>query len=184
MKIGIIVGSIREGRRGARVGEWVHGIARDHAGAEFELLDLKTFDVPLLTAKINPAAADRKYDDERVTAWSTAVDACDGFVFVTPEYNHSVPGAFKNAFDSLGPEWSGKAVAFVSYGSVGGVRSVEHWRQVVANFEMTDVRAQVTLMIFEEFDDEGRLTPHDRREQELRTLLDALVATVERTGHR
>ena len=59
-----------------------------------------------------------------------------GFVSDTPEYNHGVPGAFKNAVDSLGPEWVGKAVGFVSYGADGGVRCVEHWRAIVASFQM------------------------------------------------
>lgn len=130
MKIGIIIGSIREGRKGGSVGRWVleQAQARQDEGVELEVLDLRSFDVPLLTSATVPGAAKKQYDSEQVTRWSRAVDACDAFIFVTPEYNHGVPGGFKNAYDSLGSEWDGKPVAFVSYGAEGGVRAVEHWR--------------------------------------------------------
>lgn len=175
MKIGVIIGSIREGRCGASVGEWVMQAATQRPEADYELLDLKSFDVPLLTSATVPGAANKKYDSPQVTAWSKAIDACDGFVFVTPEYNHGVPGGFKNAFDSLGSEWLGKAVGFVSYGAEGGVRSVESWRTIVANFQMVDVRQQVSLQLFGEFDG-NQVAPNDRRAGELATLFDQLEA--------
>ena len=177
MKIGIIVGSIREGRKGVLVGRWVEAVARGHLDHDVALLDLKEFDVPLLTTSILPATAEKKYDSENTQSWSTAVDGCDAFVFVTPEYNHGVPGAFKNAVDSLGPEWTGKAVGFVSYGANDGVRAVEQWRQIVANFQMNDIRAQVALSVFFEFGEDGSFTPNERREGELKALLDQLAAT-------
>ena len=174
MKIGIIVGSIRAGRAGAGVGAWVAEQAAQRSDAQFELVDLKTFDVPLLTSATVPAAAEKQYESENVQRWSAAIDACDGFIFVTPEYNHGVPGAFKNAVDSLGSEWFGKTVGFVSYGADGGVRAVEQWRQIVANFQMLDVRAQVSLSLFTEFGADG-LTPLERRTGELTTLFDQLI---------
>ncbi|MEI2776747.1 MAG: NAD(P)H-dependent oxidoreductase [Tetrasphaera sp.] len=152
MKIGIIIGSIREGRAAEAVATWVLDHAQAHGGADFELVDLLKFDVPLLTSATVPGAANKQYDDERVTHWSQAIDSFDGFIFVTPEYNHGVPGAFKNAFDSLGNEWAGKTVGFVSYGAESGVRAVEHWRQIVANFHMAAVRQQVSVSRFLEFD--------------------------------
>ncbi|WP_285028944.1 NAD(P)H-dependent oxidoreductase [Mycolicibacterium sp. lyk4-40-TYG-92] len=174
MRIGIIVGSIRDGRAGAGVGAWVAEQAAGRDDAQFELIDLKTFDVPLLTSATVPAAAKKQYESENVQRWSAAIDACDGFIFVTPEYNHGVPGAFKNAVDSLGSEWFGKTVGFVSYGADGGVRAVEQWRQIVANFQMLDVRAQVSLSLFTEFGADG-FTPLDRRPGELAGLLDQLI---------
>lgn len=175
MKIGIIIGSIRDGRNGKAVGDWVATQSQQRTDAEFELLDLREFDLPLLTSATLPAMADRKYDSANVTRWSAAVDACDGFVFITPEYNHGVPGGFKNAVDSLGPEWTGKTVAFVSYGADGGVRAVEQWRQIVANFQMLDVRSQVSVSLFNEFGADG-FSPADRRGTELAGLLDQLIA--------
>ena len=175
MKIGIIVGSVREGRRGASAGAWVQAQAQGRAGFDYEIVDLKSFDVPVYTASVLPMAAKKKYDDPRVQAWSDAVDAHDAYIVVTPEYNHGVPGAFKNAIDSLGSELVGKAVAFVSYGAEGGVRSVEQWRQIVANFQMVGVRQQVSLSIFTEFDDEV-CTPGPRRPDDLAVLFDQLEA--------
>lgn len=173
MKIGIIIGSIRDGRKGEAVASWVAAAAKEREGAEYQVIDLKAFDVPLLTSATVPGAAKKQYDSEAVTAWSHAIDGCDGFVFVTPEYNHSVPGGFKNAFDSLGPEWADKTVAFVSYGADCGVRAVEHWRTITANFRMADVRAQVALGTFTDFDGTD-LDPLERRDGELDTLLDQL----------
>lgn len=174
MKIAIIIGSIRDGRAAESVATWVLERAQAHGGADFELVDLKTFDIPLLTSETVPGAANKQYADERVTHWSQAIDAFDGYIFVTPEYNHSVPGAFKNAFDSLGNEWLGKAVGFVSYGAESGVRAVEHWRQIVANFQMVGVRQQVSVSRFLEFDGTA-FTPNERRADELSVLLDQLV---------
>lgn len=179
MKIGVVIGSIRQGRLGEAVGRWVLERANERGGAEFELLDVASYDLPLLTASTIPAAAKMQYDDPNVTRWSQAVEACDGYVFVTPEYNHSVPGAFKNAVDLLGPEWTGKTVGFVSYGAESGVRAVEHWRQIVANFSMVDVRQQVSMSTFTEFA-KGEFTPNDRRPGELGTLLQQLIAATAR----
>lgn len=175
MKIGIVIGSIREGRNGKSVGDWVAAQAGARGDADFEVLDLKEFEVPLLTSATLPAMANRQYEHASVTRWSEAVDACDGFVFVTPEYNHGVPGGFKNAVDSLGPEWTGKTVGLVSYGADGGIRAVEQWRQIFANFQMLDVRAQVSISLFAEFG-QGGFAPAERRSAELTTLLDQLVA--------
>ncbi|WP_232548818.1 NADPH-dependent FMN reductase [Propioniciclava soli] len=173
MKIGIIIGSIREGRAGESVGAWVFEDAEKREGASYELIDLKDFDVPLLTDPRHPMSMGKSYDDERVQAWSDAIDACDAYVFVTPEYNHGVPGAFKNAVDVLGGEWMGKAVAFVGYGSVGGVRAIENWRTVLANFQMYDVRPEVNLNLFTDFTD-GQATPDPRHRENLAGLFDAL----------
>lgn len=183
MKIGIIIGSIREGRAGETIGQWVKDSAdrRDTAGVEYELIDLKGFNVPLVTTAVVPAAANKQYDDENVAAWSRAIDSCDGFIFVTPEYNHSVPGPFKNAFDSLGSEWSGKPVGFVGYGANDGVRAVEAWRLAVSNFDMIDVRDQVALSLFSDFDDSG-FAPLERRGAELDAVLGAVEAWGARLG--
>ena len=182
MKIAIVVGSTRPGRKGSTVGRWVHdhALQRDDVPwkVEFDLLELDSFDLPLLEEPTVPAAADREYETPQTRRWSEAVDSYDGFVFVTPEYNHGVPAAMKNALDVLGPEWAHKAVGFVSYGADGGVRAVEHWRTIVANVMMADVRAQLSLLVFEDWKD-GEFRPLPRREDELDTMLDQLVAMTE-----
>jgi NAD(P)H-dependent FMN reductase len=182
MKIAIIVGSTRPGRKGTTVGRWVHdhALQRDDVPwkVDFDLLELEDFDLPLLEEPTVPAAAERDYEVPETRRWSETIDAYDGFVFVTPEYNHGVPAALKNAVDVLGPEWAHKAVGFVSYGSDGGVRAVEQWRTVVANLMMTDVRAQVSLQVFEDWQ-QGEFRPLDRREDELHAMLDQLVDMTE-----
>ncbi|MDK8504950.1 NADPH-dependent FMN reductase [Corynebacterium accolens] len=170
-RIGIIVGSTRDKAAGQAVGEWVNDLAQGREnGVEYQLLELKEFNVPILTSEVVPGAANKQYDDANVQEWSKAVDACDGFVFVTPEYNHSVPGAFKNAYDSLGAEWAGKPVAFVGYGSVGGVRAVEAWRNVVANFSMPQLRNQLDFHIFTDWND-GEFRPSDDSLERANSLL-------------
>ena len=179
MKIGIIIGSIRDGRIGEHVAAWVEKATANRSDAEYGVLDLKDFDIPLLTSSTVPGAANRQYDSTNVTRWSQAIDAYDAFVFITPEYNHGIPGAFKNAFDSLGPEWTDKTVGFVSYGADGGVRATEQWRQVTANLHMYDVRASVALGLFTDFDETG-FAPQDRREAELSAMLDELTRLTSR----
>ncbi len=175
LQIGIIVGSIREGRKGSGVGAWVARHAREREDARFRLIELADYELPLLTDPTVPGGANRRYDSEQRQRWSRDIDACDAFVFVTAEYNHGVPGAFKNAFDSIGPEWSDKAVGFVSYGSDNGVRAVEQWRQIVATFSMVDVRAQVSISTFGEFDKQGGFAPGERRPKQLGDLLDQVI---------
>lgn len=175
MKIGIVVGSIRQGAVGPWVGEWVSQLATQRDDAEFELISLADFDVPLCDTPVPPMMLNKEYGDERVTRWSQALEACDAYVFVTAEYNHGVPGAFKNAIDWMGPELTGKAVGFVGYGAEGASRAVEQWRQILANFSMYSVRAQVGLGIFTERDENG-IVPNERRAGELTVMLDQLVA--------
>lgn len=176
MKIAIIVGSTRPGRTGSAIGQWVKEQADGHeSGASFDLLELADFDLQLLNEPTVPGAANRQYENPQTREWGKAIDQYDGFVFVTPEYNHGVPAAFKNALDVLYPEWNNKAVAFVAYGADGGVRAVEQWRQIVANVMMADVRAQVSLNMFTDFKD-GAFEPVERRAGEITTVLDQLTA--------
>ena len=182
MRIAIIVGSTRPGRKGTTVGRWVNDLAQQRddvpGKVEFDLVELEDFDLPLLEEPTVPAAADKEYDVPETQAWSDAIDGYDGFVFVTPEYNHGVPAALKNAVDVLGPEWTNKAVAFVGYGVNGGVRAVEHWRTVMANLMVSDVRAQVALMEHDDWKD-GEFRPIPQREKDLETTLDQLVEMTE-----
>jgi NAD(P)H-dependent FMN reductase len=95
---------------------------------------------------------------------------------VTPEYNHSTSGALKNAIDFLYSEWNNKAVGFVSYGALGGARAVEHLRLIAGELQMADVRAQVALSLFTDFENFSELSPTDYQTQALNTMLDQLVA--------
>lgn len=177
MKIGIICGSVRTERVTSAVAGYVQQVAERRTDAEFSLIELADYDIPVLTSPVHPMAAGKSYDDPGVQRWSSAIDALDGFVFVTPEYNHGVPGGFKNAVDSLGAEWVGKPVAFVGHGSVGGVRAIEQWRQIVVNFSMPVVRAEVNFNMFVHWAD-GEFTPEERHHGEVDALLGQLTALV------
>ena len=172
-RIAIIVGSTRPGRKGSAVGQWVLEQAKEREGASYDLLELADFGLGLLAEATVPGDADRAYENEQTRAWSRAIDAYDGFVWVTPEYNHGVPAAFKNALDLLYLEWNHKAVGLVGYGVDGGVRAVEHWRQILANVRMIVVRGQCSLSTFRDWRD-GAFTPTERRPRELKGVLDQL----------
>jgi NAD(P)H-dependent FMN reductase len=181
VKIGIVVGSTRPNRKGGGVGAWVHEIASRRDDAEFELVDLADYGLVLLDEEVVPSDANRDYACEATRRWGRKIDELDGFVWVSPEYNHGVPAAMKNALDVLWPEWRNKTVGFVAYGFDGGTRAVEQWRMIVAAAFMIAVRPQVALQNFADFDG-NRFTPQDRRERELTSLLDHLVRMTEATA--
>jgi NAD(P)H-dependent FMN reductase len=176
IRVAIVAGSTRPGRRAARVASWVHD--RASAGrpdARFEIVDLAGHELPHLDEPV-PAAFARDYAHAHTRAWAETIAAHDAFVFVTPEYNHSAPAVLKNAIDFLYDEWADKAAGFVSYGTQGGVRAVEHLRLVMAELRVADVRSQVALSLFDDFEEMSELRPRPRHEPTLRRMLDEIVA--------
>ncbi len=173
-KIGIILGSTRPGRNGEAVAKWVTEIASRRTDAEFELVDLADYPLPHLDEPMS--AAWGNYQNDHTKAWSAKISEFDGFVFVTPEYNHSTSGVLKNALDYLYAEWNNKAAAFVSYGGVGGARAVEHLRLIASELQLATVRAQVAISLLTEFKDFREFTPSDYLEPQVDTMLDQLVA--------
>ena len=174
VRIGIIVGSTRPGRVGIQVAEWVLERAARRDDADFELVDLADFALPHLDEAL-PAAMGQ-YANEHTRAWAEKVASFDGFVFVTPEYNHSTSGALKNAIDFVYGEWNDKAAGLVSYGSAGGVRAAEHLRLVLGEVQIADVRQQVSFSLTTDFENYSVLKPTGPQESQLETLLDQLVA--------
>jgi NAD(P)H-dependent FMN reductase len=173
-KIGIILGSTRPGRNGEAVAKWVTEIASRRDDAAFELVDLADFPLPHLDEPMS--AAWGSYQNEHTKAWSAKIAEFDGFVFVTPEYNHSTSGVLKNALDYLYAEWNNKAAAFVSYGGVGGARAVEHLRLIASELQLATVRAQVAISLITEFENYTTFKPGDHLEPQVDTMLDQLVA--------
>ena len=173
LKIGIIVGSTRPGRNSINVAKWVDGIAQNRSDAQYELIDIADYDLPLLDEPI-PASAG-VYSKPHTLKWAEKIAEMDGFIFVTPEYNHSIPAALKNAIDFVYGEWNNKAAGFVSYGSAMGVRSVEHLRQIMAELQVADVRAQVMLSLFTDFENFSVFKPDERHTASVNTLLDQVV---------
>jgi NAD(P)H-dependent FMN reductase len=174
IKIGIIIGSTRPGRKAEAVARWFHGLASPRTDAQFELVDIKDFNLPLLDE--STPAAWGKYEHAHTKAWAAKVGSFDGFVFVTPEYNHATSGALKNAIDFLGAEWANKAAGFVGYGSMGGVRAVENLRLIAGELMMADVRAQVALSIFTDWEKFTEFKPAALHEKSVTSMLDQLIS--------
>ena len=174
VRIGIILGSTRPNRNGEQVARWVYDVAARRSDAEFELVDLRDYPLPHLDEPLPPAMG--QYQNEHTRQWADKIASFDGFVIVTPEYNHSTSGVLKNAIDYLYAEWNNKAVGFVSYGSVGGARAVEHLRLVAGELQMADVRQQVALSLLTEFENFSVFKPSDYNKAALNTLLDQVIA--------
>ena len=174
LKIAIILGSTRPGRNGEAVAKWVHQIASKRSDAEYTLVDIKEYNLPLLDEPVPPSMG--QYSKEHTKRWAATIAGFDAFVFVTPEYNHSTSGALKNAIDYLYAEWNNKAAGFVSYGSASGTRAVEHLRGIMAELQIADVRAQVMLSLATDFENYSVFKPADRHEQTVNQMLDQLVA--------
>ena len=174
INIAIVVGSTRPGRKARDVAEWVAGIATLRSDARYELVDIDDFELPLLDEEVPPSMG--RYSQPHTKAWAAKIAGFDGFVFVTPEYNHGTSAALKNAIDFLFAEWNNKAAGFVSYGSAGGARAVEHLRLVMGELMVADVRAQVMLSLHSDFEHYKTFKPADYHERSVTTLLDQVVA--------
>lgn len=165
MRIGVIIGSTRPGRNGEKVATWFMDQVTAHQEGSasndvtYELVDLAEFDLPLLDEPTVPGAANGEYENPATTTWAEKIATFDGYIFITAEYNHSVPAALKNAFDVLYIEWVKKSIAFVSYGSLSGARAVEHWRGIVANANMLQARNQVSVPLFDSLQEDGSVEP-------------------------
>ncbi len=173
VKIAILTGSTRPGRNNEAVAQWVLDQAKSRSDAEFEIVDIKDYNLPLLDEPVPPSL--HQYTKDHTQKWAQKISQFDGFVIVTPEYNHGTSAALKNALDFLYAEWNNKAVGFVSYGSVGGARAVESLRLVVGELQMADVRTAVHLSLFTDFENFSVFKPASVQVDTLKTMLDQLV---------
>jgi NAD(P)H-dependent FMN reductase len=173
-RIGIILGSIRPGRRGAVVAEWVYEVASKRTDADFELIDLADHPLPHMDEPMPPSMG--QYQNQHTKDWAATISRFDGFIFVTPEYNHSISGVLKDALDFLYAEWNNKAMGVVSYGVVGGARAAEHLRLIAGELQMADVRTNVALSLFTDFKNFTDLAPGEYQGPALDTLLGEVIA--------
>lgn len=168
LKIGIILGSTREGRLSPQVGEWVKSLADKRGDAEYEIIDIADFKLPLL--------GEPGQDASGAAAWTAKIASCDGFVFIVQEYNHSITGALKNALDYVRQEWNDKAAGIVSYGSVGGARAAEHLRGILGELSVADVRVHPALSLFTDFENGSVFKPKDVQATSLGQMLDQVIS--------
>jgi len=174
MRIAIIIGSTRPGRKAEAVAKWVYEIAQNRSDAEFELVDIKDFDLPLLDEPVSPIMG--QYTHQHTKIWSAKIASFDAYVFVTPEYNHGTSGALKNAIDFLYHEWVNKAAGFVSYGGAAGTRAVEQLRLVLAEVQIATVRNQVLLSLFTDFENFSVFKPAPQHEKSVNAMLEQVTA--------
>jgi len=145
LKIKIILGSTREGRFSEKVGPWIKSLVEE-SGVTPILLDLRDFPMPFLNDSVSPAHIEGAYKEDTVNTWAQEIAGADGFIVVTPEYNHGYSAVLKNALDNIFKEWNNKPIAFVAYGSMGGARVVEQLRAVAIELLMVPIRNAVHIV--------------------------------------
>lgn len=170
LKIGIIQGSAREENNGSKVAAWINDYAQKRGDAEYELVDLRDYNLPLLGSKYRADDA-----DAHIQAWSEKMASFDGYIFITPEYNHSISGAFKNATDYLKAEVANKAAGFVGYGSLGGTRAHENLRLILGELQVADVRTAVTFSLMSDFVNMSEFKPADYHQPNVDAMFDQVL---------
>lgn len=161
LRIGIILGSTREGRVSEEVGKWVKSKVEKSEEVDYEIVDIKEYDLPFLgTSK----------DMTNVMKWNQKLSELDGFIFVVSEYNHSISGALKNALDSAKDAWINKSAGIVSYGSAGGARAAEHLRGILSELQVASVRSHILLSLFDDFKNFSEFSPRSIHDGNLKTL--------------
>ncbi|NIK71942.1 MULTISPECIES: NADPH-dependent FMN reductase [unclassified Paenibacillus] len=167
LNIGIILGSTRQGRLSPQVGKWVKNIADRRGDANYEIVDIADYKLPLL-GEVDAT--------EQATAWNAKIASLDGFVFIVQEYNHSVTGSLKNALDYAREAWYDKAAGIVGYGSVGGARAAEHLRGILGELCVADVRTQASLSLFTDFENGSVLKPAEYHLANVNGMIDQVLA--------
>jgi len=171
IKVAIIIGSTRTGRFAPTVATWFANQVRQRDDIELDVVDLATTQLPETLGSFGQVPT------EQVAAMAARLRAADAFIVVTPEYNHSYPAALKTAIDWHYDEWQAKPVAFVSYGGqAGGLRAVEHLRQVFAELHAVTIRDTVSFHnVHEQFAPDGAPVDPDSCGAAAQTLVDRLI---------
>jgi NAD(P)H-dependent FMN reductase len=168
----IIVGSTRPGRVGPAVADWIADRAREQGGFDVQVTDLAELNLPILDEPNHPRL--RQYVHQHTKDWSALVESADAFIFVTPEYNHGMGAALKNAIDYVYTEWHGKAAGIVSYGGISaGTRATQMLKQVLASLKVVPVMEAVNIpFVRTHIDEDGRFKPTEAMEASATAMLD------------
>lgn len=155
-KVLVVIGSVREGRRADTILKLVTTELEKRPQLEVSIADFKDIQLPFYNHPKLPGDADFSTDNEHVLRWYELLEQSDGFIFLTPEYNHTTSAVLKNAIDWAYHQWSGKPVAFVGWGSVGGSRSVEHLLQIVPRVGLVAIHRPVLIIPSRDLDENGQ----------------------------
>lgn len=142
-RIAVIISSTRQTRFADKPANWLMEQAKARDDMDFELVDLRDFDLPFFDEKASNAWVPS--EDERAVRWQKKIGEFDGYLFVTAEYNRSITGALKNALDQAYKEWNRKPMAMMAYGSVGGAFAANHLRIIAVELQMVPVRSAIHL---------------------------------------
>ncbi len=175
IKLAVIAGSTRPGRFNNQPATWAYELAKKRSDVDVELIDLAEVNLPLLDEPVPPKM--QQYSKEHTKQWSAKIDSKDAFLIISPEYNHSIPAALKNALDYIFYEWNYKPVGFISYGSTaGGARAVEHLRGVAGELKMYDIREQLPLADYwENLDETGKFKFTERHDTAANEIIEQLI---------
>ena len=154
MKLAIVVGTTREGRQTVKQAQWVANTAKQYEDIEAEIVDLHNYPMPFFDEPVSPRYNQDRKVDPRVQKWLDKISQFDAYVFVTPEYNHSIPAVLKNAFDYLTWELNRKPAAIVSHGTVGGARAAMHLKEIISEGKAVPISNFVALAGMSELIDE------------------------------
>ncbi len=159
MKLGIIIGSTRQGRQTVKGAKWVASTAKKLVDVTVTVIDLADYDMPFFAEPVSPRYNPNRQVHPTVQKFLSVLVEQDAYVVVTPEYNHSIPGALKNAFDYVDFQLKRKPSAIVSHGTVGGARAAMHLKEILSEGLTVPIQNGVALAgMSEAIDDEGNLS--------------------------
>ena len=173
-KIGILLGSTRPGRNGGSVARWAYEVASKRKDAEYELVDIAEYRLPLLDEPMPPIMG--QYTKPHTKAWSEKIDSFDGYIFITPNYNRGTSGALKNAIDFLFKEWNHKAAGLVGYGGSEGNSAIDSLRLSLSELKVATVRSQLSLSLRTDFENYSQFKPTSHHEKMMDAILDEVLA--------
>jgi NAD(P)H-dependent FMN reductase len=154
-KIGIILGSTRQGRISPAIASWVMANITKHSELSAEILDLKEINLPLFNEATIPSVAPGT--SEAAIAWADKVASLDAFIVLTPEYNAGYPAPLKNAIDYLKAEWLNRPIFIVSYGFGGGSSAAHQLSEVFTRLKASQIEPNIAIMIGDKLNANGTI---------------------------
>ncbi len=164
IKIGIILSTTRENRVSDKIGKWVLEEVKKVSFWQYELIDLRDYPMDFIGNN----------NQESVLMFNNKLQEMDGYIFIVAEYNHSIPGVLKNALDWVNNQMANKPAAIISYGAVGGARSGEHLRLILAQLQVADISRQVLLSIYNDFENFTVFKPQQLQYQPFKEMIEQL----------
>ncbi len=158
MKLQVIVGTTRQGRQTIKLAKWVANEAAKLEDTTVELVDLVDYPMPFFDEPISPRYNPNRVIDPAVKKWLDKLAEADAYVFVTPEYNHSISGVLKNALDYVTTELSKKPATAAGHGTVGGARAIVMLKEILSESQAAIIPKAVAFAgAGQSIDDDGVL---------------------------